>query len=49
MEKEKKGTPHKDMCVGRSLQVWEAVENLVLGVLGEKQREPDQEGPCRPF
>jgi len=30
--------------VGRSLKVWEAMESLVLEILEEKQREPDQEG-----
>lgn len=48
LEKEKKGHGQGHGC-RRSLQVWEALESLVLGDLGEEQREPDRQGPRGPF
>lgn len=38
MKKGRKSPQDKDMDVRRILQVWEAVESLVLGGLEEKQK-----------
>lgn len=39
MKEETKGAPDKGMAVRRTLQVWEAVQSLVLRGLGEKQKD----------